>query len=45
MGTKPGNLLGKEKTEKAWMLEAKNETLTIMYSEMWEDWSNLVKES
>lgn len=45
MGTEPGNGLGKEKTEKAWVLEAKNETLTIMHSEMWEDSSNPVKES
>lgn len=45
MGTKPGNGLGKEKTEKACVLEAKNEQLTIVHTEMWEESSNLVKES
>lgn len=46
MGTEPGNLLGKEKTEKACVLEAKNEKLkTTMHTEMWEDSSNLVTES
>lgn len=41
MGTKPGNWLGKEKT--ACVLEAKNEKLIIMHTEMWEDSSDLVK--
>lgn len=45
MGTKPGNWLRKEKTEEACAFEAKNENLTIMHTEMWEDCSNLVKVS
>jgi hypothetical protein len=42
--TEPGNWLGKEKTEKSCVLEAKNEKFTITHTGMWEDSSNLVKE-
>lgn len=43
VGTKPGNWLGKEKMEKACVLEAKKEKFKITHTEMWEDSSNLVR--
>lgn len=45
MGTKPGSQLGKDKTEKACKLEARNEKRKIMHTEMWADSSSLVKAS